>query len=695
MERLSKSPLYQLDVELNSKTPVIDGLVVPVAKGHDGYSPTVSIDKTDIGHRVNIQDVDGVKSFSVKDGVNGVSPEVNTVRLENGARIIITDVEGNNEVDVMDGVSPTVTVNEVTGGHTIGITDRNGTKYFDVLNGIKGDTGERGEKGEKGDQGIPGIQGEKGEKGDPGLKGEKGDPGEIGPQGERGVQGEKGEPGEAGPKGDRGEKGDKGEPGSDANVPTEEIEANSAARHSHFNKDVLDEVTEERVQSWDAKSDFDGDYNSLANKPEIPEPVDISGKMDKDNPTGTGSFSLNRRTGYTVGKNSFVEGYNASAMGEASHAEGSGTFATYPYAHAEGYKTTASNYGAHAEGRNTVASGIASHSEGEDTYADGQYTHVEGRGTIAVCSVSHVQGAYNISDTDKLYAHIVGNGVDEENRSNAHTVDWDGNAWYSGRISVGSESGTHEDEGSVTYPVFGETSGGTLCYSKQSLTFSQNQSGATGIGGEYFVQDSLDWSNMPSELVMTIKVPAQDISLYSYAAPLPDYPYYHLDEQNFTLTLRRRADMDAYGSNKTYATDDTVSLFTGQKESFADGEYFNFSKSVFMLTQPWGGNGCGLYLYTPYNYTAPFGCSSTVNVSSVEIFVPSPAITLDEKYIPDTIARKSEVEEKYTKPSGGIPASDLANGVIPEAVTDDHINTLIDAKLTPLEALAAHILEGM
>lgn len=75
-------------------------------------------------------------------------------------------------------------------------------------------------------------------------------------------RGEKGEPGS---KGDKGNKGDKGDKGSDASVtaanikaalgytpadsediptvPTEDITANTAARHSHSNKGVLDKIT--------------------------------------------------------------------------------------------------------------------------------------------------------------------------------------------------------------------------------------------------------------------------------------------------------------------------------------------------------------------------------------------------------------------------------------------------------------------
>jgi hypothetical protein len=46
------------------------------------------------------------------------------------------------------------------------------------------------------------------------------------------------------------------------------------------------------------------------------------------------------------------------------------------------------------------------------------------------------------------YAHIVGNGTSRAERSNAHTLDWDGNAWYQGDVYVGSTSGKNKDEGS-------------------------------------------------------------------------------------------------------------------------------------------------------------------------------------------------------------------------------------------------------
>jgi hypothetical protein len=100
--------------------------------------------------------------------------------------------------------------------------------------------------------------------------------------------------------------------------------------------------------------------------------------------------------------------------------------ATGNYSHAEGYNTRAGGNYAHAEGNGTSAYGTYSHAEGSSTRANGTYSHVEGYNTSAMSSYQHVQGKYNIEDSNGKYALIIGNGVDNNNRSNAFAVDWDG-----------------------------------------------------------------------------------------------------------------------------------------------------------------------------------------------------------------------------------------------------------------------------
>ena len=153
------------------------------------------------------------------------------------------------------------------------------------------------------------------------------------------------------------------------------------------------------------------------------------------------------------GNYSHAEGIKTKASEYASHSEGYNTTASGKYSHAEGDSTTASNDGSHAEGFNTVASGESSHAEGRFTTASGLNSHAEGVHTVANTEDQHVQGTYNILDTEGSitkkgkYAHIVGNGTSAK-RSNAYTLDWDGNGWFAGDVYVGSTSGTNKDLGS-------------------------------------------------------------------------------------------------------------------------------------------------------------------------------------------------------------------------------------------------------
>lgn len=128
--------------------------------------------------------------------------------------------------------------------------------------------------------------------------------------------------------------------------------------------------------------------------------------MKANNPVGKGSFSMNRKPD--------------SGIGDCSHAEGN-------------YTTASGDY-SHAEGNHTIASGINSHAEGAVTIASGIDSHAEGSGTIASSMCQHVQGKSNIEDRAGVYAHIVGNGASNTNRSNAHTLDWSGNAWFAGTV---------------------------------------------------------------------------------------------------------------------------------------------------------------------------------------------------------------------------------------------------------------------
>ena len=257
--------------------------------------------------------------------------------------------------------------------------------------------------------------------------------------------------------------------------------------------------------------------------------IEDSDKMDKINPTGTGSFSMNRVEGSTIGTNSVALGTECFASGEYCYAEGwrsaSGNYGefsidsssignetindktmiylevsysgdTFPIlvgdsiyiyigsdysikSSVQSISNTDNSYTyrlyvdeyesinsiinnmpssfevaiiyvdnnleickcSHAEGAYTIASGGGSHAEGGSTTASGMFSHTEGYGTIASSYFQHVQGQYNIEDTSSTYAHIVGGGSDDSNRKNIHTLDWNGNAVFSGDVTATDSNG--------------------------------------------------------------------------------------------------------------------------------------------------------------------------------------------------------------------------------------------------------------
>lgn len=142
------------------------------------------------------------------------------------------------------------------------------------------------------------------------------------------------------------------------------------------------------------------------------------------------------------GDYSHAEGNGSAAYGNYSHAEGTGitgiakSNSAGSYAHAEGSSTTASGQGSHAEGNGSTASGYASHAEGSNTTAYGDYSHAEGNGSKASSNNQHVSGKYNIEDTANTYAEIIGNGTSNSDRSNARTLDWNGNEWLAGSLTA-------------------------------------------------------------------------------------------------------------------------------------------------------------------------------------------------------------------------------------------------------------------
>ena len=195
---------------------------------------------------------------------------------------------------------------------------------------------------------------------------------------------------------------------------------------------------------------------------------------------------------------SHAEGNHTEASGSCAHAEGYHSTASGSRSHAEGYHSTASGDNSHAEGYYTSAKGLHSHTEGCYSYALSRYSHAQNYYTHAASKFQTALGKYNNDDlqTDVFqgdgitrqftltktpesngyfqvrierqdvteyqlndtiltfdnapndgdyiqvfyslgtYALIIGNGTADNARSNALTVDWQGNVMAQGMAGV-------------------------------------------------------------------------------------------------------------------------------------------------------------------------------------------------------------------------------------------------------------------
>lgn len=187
------------------------------------------------------------------------------------------------------------------------------------------------------------------------------------------------------------------------------------------------------------------------------------------NPVGTGSFSMNRKADSDIGEYSSTLGLNTIATYKAQHVTGMYNVADKAY---ELYYVNWLNAPSprpicciseeyHFDPITRIIELVnPTYMVEYDDIPTGYY-FFEYSGTEPTFSVGQVfmkiyNGGYKIfrtritnnAATIGKYAHMIGNGTSDTERSNAHTLDWEGNAWYSGDIYVGSTSGTNRDEGS-------------------------------------------------------------------------------------------------------------------------------------------------------------------------------------------------------------------------------------------------------
>lgn len=90
----------------------IEFLNIRGERGEAGPGAVINISEIPGGHKVEVVDTSGTKTFNVMDGAAGSA-----------------------------GFSPTVSISDINGGHTVSITDATGAKSFNVMDGARGEAG--------------------------------------------------------------------------------------------------------------------------------------------------------------------------------------------------------------------------------------------------------------------------------------------------------------------------------------------------------------------------------------------------------------------------------------------------------------------------------------------------------------------------------------------------------------------------
>lgn len=207
-------------------------------------------------------------------------------------------------------------------------------------------------------------------------------------------------------------------------------------------------------------------------------------------------------SGRASGNTSHAEGETTRAAGGSSHAEGVRTYAQGNYAHAEGDTTRANGTGAHSEGYATFASGDYAHAEGSETFADGDHSHSQNLGTQAGFEAQTAIGKYNSNTSAHVFE--IGNGTSDSNRSNAMTVDWNGNIW-SNNLSLKQLTMTRTSNSLVDATSFARMT----AYTRSDILFLNGNLYITFSGNTGFTEIGriAGWSAAYDVLV---DVPAQD-----------------------------------------------------------------------------------------------------------------------------------------------------------------------------------------
>lgn len=181
-------------------------------------------------------------------------------------------------------------------------------------------------------------------------------------------------------------------------------------------------------------------------------PVEMYESSSTYNSYSIGCNSLkNKRGTFAFGCINSIEGqfsgafgYSNVVTGQKSFAVGNVNIVSGSNAYAFGQECQATEWYSQAFGYQTKANGMVSSAEGLRTQADGQTSKTIGtltksthRSQFVFGEANEVDPSENEADKRGTYVEIVGNGSADDDRSNARTLDWEGNESLAGGITLG------------------------------------------------------------------------------------------------------------------------------------------------------------------------------------------------------------------------------------------------------------------
>lgn len=228
-----------------------------------------------------------------------------------------------------------------------------------------------------------------------------------------------------------------------------EVEARQSALTLKVDKEegkglsANDYTDEEKNRLTQVEAETQKNANDISSvKSRAEENKNTIAKLPVKSGAGNGSAVFNSPNNIADGSHSSAQGRATKASGECAVAEGYLTIADGRFSRAQNQCTETYGQSSHAGGLRAIVHSHTGFAHGRDVVVEEAAIQAAGfgNGTIVTTPQSFVTGSYNIADTnedtDKQYVHIVGNGTTDK-RSNAYTLDRQGNAWFAGKITFG------------------------------------------------------------------------------------------------------------------------------------------------------------------------------------------------------------------------------------------------------------------